>query len=74
MSETFNLEITPEEFIIISAGVGLYHKDCAKALYETLEGLRQDDKCVNVEEFDSQHKILMNLYNKLADISKQTNK
>lgn len=71
MSKTFNLEITPEEFIIISAGVGLYHKECAKALYETLEGLR--DKCVDVEEFDSQHKILMNLYNKLADISKQIN-
>jgi hypothetical protein len=72
MSETFNLEITPEEFIIISVGVGLYHKDCAKALYESLEGLR--GKCVSVEEFDSQHKVIMNLYNKLADISKQINK
>lgn len=72
MSETFNFEITPEEFIILSTGVGLYHKECAKALYETLEGIR--GKCVNVEEFDSQHKIIMNLYNKLADISKQINK
>ena len=69
--KTFNLEITPEEFVIISTGIGLVHKDCAKALYETLEGMRPDDRCVNVTEFDSQHKILMNLYDKLTNISNQ---
>ena len=72
--KTFNLEITAEEFLIISAGIGLYHKDCAKALYETLEGIRPDDKCVNVTEFDNHHKILMNLYDKLTIISNQITK
>ena len=72
--KTFNLEITAEEFAIISVGIGLYHKDCAKALYETLEGIRPDDKCVNVTEFDNHHKILMNLYDKLTNISKQITK
>jgi hypothetical protein len=72
--KTFNLEITAEEFAIISVGIGLYHKDCAKALYETLEGIRPDDKCVDVAEFDNHHKILMNLYDKLTNISNQITK
>ncbi len=71
MNDTFNLELTMEELFILSAAVGLYHKDCAKALYETLEGTRAEKDCVNVEEFDTQHKMLMNLYDKLGNLVKQ---
>ena len=41
MNDTFNLELTAEELVILSGAVGLYHKECAKALCETLEGTRR---------------------------------
>lgn len=41
MNDTFNLGLTAEELVILSGAVGLYPKDCAKVLYETLEGTRR---------------------------------
>ena len=73
MEKTFNLELTPEEFVVVSAGIGCFHKETAKALYESLEGTRDKDKAINVEEFDNQHKILMGLYDKLSVIADEYN-
>lgn len=74
MEKTFNLELTPEEFVAVSAGIGCFHKETVKALYESMEGTRDDDKAINVEEFDKQHKILMGLYDKLAVMADEYNK
>lgn len=39
-----------------------------------MEGTKDDDKAINVEEFDKQHKILMGLYDKLSVIADAYNK
>lgn len=71
MNDVFNLELTVNEFVCVMAGVGLYHKELAKSLYESMEGLRDESTSINVEEFEDHHKALMNLYDKLAAITKQ---
>ena len=63
--------LTPNELVLVYVGLGLYHKDCAKAFYESLEGIREDDKSINVEEFNDQHQAIMSLYSKLNETVKQ---
>ena len=65
------ITLTPDELVLVYVGLGLYHKDCAKAFYESLEGIREDDKSINVEEFNDQHQAIMSLYSKLNEAVKQ---
>ena len=65
------ITLTPDELVLLYVGLGLYHKDCAKAFYESLEGIREDDKSINVEEFNDQHQAIMSLYSKLNEAVKQ---
>lgn len=65
------ITLTPDELVLVYVGLGLYHKDCAKAFYESLEGIREDDKSINVEEFNDQHQAIMSLYSKLNETVKQ---
>lgn len=65
------ITVTPDELVLLYVGLGLYHKDCAKAFYESLEGIREDDKSINVEEFNDQHQAIMSLYSKLNEAVKQ---
>ena len=65
------ITLTSDELVLLYVGLGLYHKDCAKAFYESLEGIREDDKSINVEEFNEQHKTIMLLYSKLNEATKQ---
>ena len=67
----FTITLTPDELVLLYVGLGLYHKDCAKAFYESLEGIREDDKSINVEEFNDQHEAIMSLYSKLNEAVKQ---
>ena len=67
----FTITFTPDELVLLYVGLGLYHKDCAKAFYESLEGIREDDKSINVEEFNDQHEAIMSLYSKLNEAVKQ---
>ena len=71
MSDVYNLELTANEFICVMGGLALYHKELAKSLYESMEGLTDAAEDIDIEEFDNQHKTLMGLYDKLAVISKQ---
>lgn len=71
MNDMYNLELTATEFVCVMAGIALYHKEVAKSLYETLEGLRNESTSISVEEFDEQHKAIMSLYDKLAAITEQ---
>lgn len=68
MEKIYKLELTFEEAMMLYAGLGLFHKETAKALYETLEGLREKKEEVNVDEFDKHHKMAMGLYEKFKDI------
>ena len=65
------ITLTSDELVLLYVGLGLYHKDCAKAFYESLEGIREDDKSINVEEFNDQHEAIMSLYSKLNETVKQ---
>jgi len=65
------LTLTSDELVLLYVGLGLYHKDCAKAFYESLEGIREDDKSINVIEFNEQHEAIMSLYSKLNEAVKQ---
>lgn len=65
------ITLTPEELVLVYVGLGLCHKDCAKAFYESAEGIREDDKSINVEEFNDQHQAIMSLYSKLNETVKQ---
>ena len=65
------ITLTSDELVLLYVGLGLYHKDCAKAFYESLEGIREDDKSINVEEFNDQHEAIMSLYSKLNEAVKQ---
>lgn len=65
------LTLTSDELVLLYVGLGLYHKDCAKAFYESLEGIREDDKSINVKEFNEQHEAIMSLYGKLNEAVKQ---
>lgn len=65
------ITLTSDELVLLYVGLGLYHKDCAKAFYESLEGIREDDKSINVEEFNDQHQAIMSLYSKLNEAVKQ---
>ena len=65
------ITLTPEELVLVYVGLGLCHKDCAKAFYESAEGIREDDKSINVEEFNDQHQAIMSLYSKLNEAVKQ---
>ena len=67
----FTITLTSDELVLLYVGLGLYHKDCAKAFYESLEGIREDDKSINVEEFNDQHEAIMSLYSKLNEAVKQ---
>lgn len=67
----FTITLTPDELVLLYVGLGLYHKDCAKAFYESLEGIREDDKSINVKEFNDQHETIMSLYSKLDEAAKQ---
>jgi hypothetical protein len=67
MEKIYKLELTLEETIMVSLGIGLLHKESAKAFYETLEGLHDDDPN-DVEKFDKQHKTIMGLYKKIDAI------
>ena len=71
MNDVYNLELTESEFMCVMAGLALYHKEAAKSLYETMEGLRDNSNSIDVNEFDGQHKTLMGLYDKLAVIVEQ---
>lgn len=65
------ITLTSDELVLVYVGLGLCHKDCAKAFYESLEGIREDDKSINVEEFNDQHQAIMSLYSKLNEAVKQ---
>ena len=65
------ITLTSDELVLVYVGLGLYHKDCAKAFYESLEGIREDDKSINVEEFNDQHQAIMSLYGKLDKVVEQ---
>ena len=65
------ITLTSDELVLLYVGLGLYHKYCAKAFYESLEGIREDDKSINVEEFNDQHEAIMSLYSKLNEAVKQ---
>lgn len=67
----FTITLTPNELVLVYVGLGLYHKDCAKAFYESLEGIRENDKSINVKEFNEQHETIMSLYGKLDEAVKQ---
>jgi hypothetical protein len=71
MNDVYNLELTANEFICVTGGLALYHKELAKTLYESMEGLVDKDESIDVEEFDRQHKTLMGLYDQLATIAEQ---
>ena len=73
MDKIYKLELTLEETIMVSLGIGLLHKESAKAFYESLEGLHDDDP-TDVENFDKQHKTIMNLYKKIGDILSEEEK
>ena len=65
------ITLTPEELVLVYVGLGLYHKDCAKAFYESAEGIRKVDESISVEEFNEQHEAIMLLYGKLDEVVKQ---
>ena len=67
----FTITLTSDELVLLYIGLSLYHKDCAKAFYESLEGIREEDKSINVEEFNDQHEAIMSLYSKLNEAVKQ---
>ena len=67
----FTITVTADELVLLYVGLGLQHKDCAKEFYESLEGIREDDKSINVIEFNEQHEAIMSLYSKLDEVVKQ---
>ena len=67
----FTITFTPEELVLLYVGLGLYHKDCAKAFYESAEGIRKVNESISVEEFNEQHEAIMSLYGKLDEVVKQ---
>lgn len=46
------ITLTPDELVLLYVGLGLYHKDCAKAFYESLEGIRKVDESISTDEFN----------------------
>lgn len=67
----FTITVTADELVLLYVGLGLYHKDCAKAFYESAEGIRKVDESISVEEFNDQHEAIMSLYSKLDEVVKQ---
>lgn len=65
------ITLTPEELVLVYVGLGLYHKDCAKAFYESAEGIRKVSESISVEEFNEQHEAIMSLYGKLDEVVEQ---
>lgn len=65
------ITLTPEELVLVYVGLGLCHKDCAKAFYESAEGIRKVSESISVEEFNEQHQAIMSLYSKLNETVKQ---
>ena len=65
------ITLTPDELVLVYVGLGLYHKDCAKAFYESLEGIRKVDESISTDEFNDQHQAIMSLYSKLNEAVKQ---
>lgn len=70
-NKTYSMDFTFKELVMLLGGVGLTHKESAKNLYESLEGLKEKKDELSIDEFDEAHKALMSLYNKLGEKIKE---
>ena len=71
MEKMYTMEFTLEELTYLLGGIILTQGEAAKNFYESLEGLKEKNEELSVEEFDAAHKVLMGLYNKLGDKIKE---
>lgn len=72
MEKKINIELTPDEFVLVYGGIALMQRELYKAAYETMNGDREKRDSISIDEFDKQHGILRGLYDKFGEAAKKS--
>ncbi len=66
------LELNFAEYLVVAAGVGMFHQKAAQRFADTLDDkIEKKDNQLDVDEFDETHKQIMAFYDKLAKAYKE---